>query len=332
MNKHTNRIWLTGLLCLFIWANTFSQSSRKAKLLGKIDPKEIIQTLELNPTPSMEALNTKILEYKTILEEEYRRQFQEVLEELNDLRDPLYQYRVGLSAKKLEGINIYHDYGSSQKNNEDNTCVNGWCQAMAGTGLVQFNDLASGHISFYAKTFAEERSKSKPNLWQKKPKYINVRDLLNNAQRYGFLPIDLDLAQRGDFCIQYYRKTRIRNEFGPQHLSLIDQVIPWENGWFELRDWHEGIEDMPYLYRTGFNLPNSYNNIFRPENVYYGYQNEEGKERWLYGKNPNVCQAYGYFGNNVDKAKDLIKQINFIRGQLNLLGRLTTEYLVRRIK
>ena len=284
-----------------------------------LNAKELRQSLEYTATESFKNLNLKINEIREQLYVKYTKDLETVVKELNSLRNPYYQYQVYLAAKKLEGTNLYHDYGFNGKNDDSNTCVNGWCQVMSETSVPQLRALTKGLITFYPKTVEEERKKDKPNLWQKKPVYINVKELIDNAESLGFLPIDLDLAQRGDFCIQYYRKQRIKDEFAPQHISIIDQIIPWGNGTFELRDWHEGIEEQPFVYRTGSNMKSSFNNIFHPQNVYYGYQADRGRERKLYTSNPNVCQAYGYFGENMDKARTLIAQIIYLRGQMAFL-------------
>lgn len=260
--------------------------------------------------------------YRDTLIKLYEKKFNETLHKINSLRNPFYQYRVYLEAKKLEGKNIYHNYSRGNKNAEDNTCVNGWCQVMSATGVSGLKELTTGRINYYPETLQLERSKgTKANLNQKTPKYINVNKLLNKVESLGFLAIDLDLAQRGDFCIQYYKKKRLnrKEEFAAQHISIIDAVNSWGEGIYELRDWHEGIEGEPFTYRTGTNMKSSFNNIFHPINIYYGYEVNQGKPRHLYTKNPNVCQAYGYFGYNVSKAKPLIKKLNKIRGELTAL-------------
>ncbi|NJO02256.1 MAG: hypothetical protein HC880_11720 [Bacteroidia bacterium] len=321
------RLLLPGIwLILWLESVLVAQDFRPQDYLKEINPQAIIHLLELSPSQRLESLNIKMLKYKHLIIQEAERQFQQTLLALNQLRDPYYQYRVGLAARKWEGKNIYHDYGYQGRNDDSNTCVNGYCQIMSETGVPQLSELASGNIYFHPLTFEEERRKENPNIWQKTPKYINLADLLEDIEELGYLSIDLDLTQRGDLCVQYYRKQRLKDEFAPQHISIVDKIIPWSEGWFELRDWHEGIEGLPYVYRTGSNLKSSYNNIFRPENVYYGYRLDRGIERQLLGSNPNVCQGYAYFGKNVPQARELINRLNYLRGQLYVLQTLDRQY------
>lgn len=292
-------------------------------------PKKILAAIDQATAQGVKIAQIKMIEYKAKLLTTYQQSLEDALKELNSLRNPYYQYRVYLHAKKLEGVNLYHDYGSyiTQYNDDVNTCVNGWCQVMAETGMPVLSEVASGGITFYRNTVAEERKKVKPNLWQKRPKYIHVGEIIKNAAELGFLMIDLDLAQRGDFAIQYYNKQRGDDapSFAPQHISIVDKIIPWNDGMFELRDWHEGIEGEPFVYRTGTNMSSSFNNIFLPENVYYGFQNDRGKERPILGKNPNISQGYAYFGANIEKAEAIIKEINYIRGQIHTLQNLQAD-------
>ncbi|MCU0447286.1 MAG: hypothetical protein MUE85_20515 [Microscillaceae bacterium] len=290
----------------------------------------LVENFEKNRLENLEKFRAKMRAYHQTLTKEYTRQFDSLVKELNRLRFPFYQSSIYWSASALVGKNLYHDYAISdkQRNDDDNTCVNGWCQVMAATGLPVFAGLTEGNIKFLPKTIADEKRKYRPNLAQKKPKYIHVAEVLKRVEDFGFAKLDLDLAQRGDFSIQYYRKRRGTIEsFTAQHISIVDVIIPWKDGAFELRDWHEGVENEPFIYRTGSNKKSSFNNIFKPENVYYGYQSELGKERPLAGKNPNICQAYGYFGSNIEAAKLIIEHINFARGQLYLLTRIEQEYL-----
>lgn len=312
------------LVCFFSWVNIQAQPDLSD--LKDLKPKTIIGTLELSSKQKIQMLNFQIFAYKKSLYRRYSQQLNTTVQALNQLRDPYYQQRILEVARRFEGRNIYHNYGWLGRNDETNTCVNAWCQVVAETGVPQLRALTHGRIRMYPRTIAKEKQKRKPNLYQKIPKYINVGELLADLEKYGFLPIDLDFAQRGDICVQYYRKYRMRDEFTAQHLSIVDQVIRWDDGRLELRDWHEGIAGLPYVYRTGTNLASSYNNVFLPENIYFGYQNELGKERPLTGRNPNVCQAYAYFGNNVDKAWALIAEINYLRGQLDLLEQLSEDY------
>lgn len=315
-----------GFLLFFSCVSlAWGQPNTAVQLIKNLDSRDIINRLEKGAENSISTVNNLLSGYKDELVKEYQRQFQEVLSELNSLRDPRYQYQIYQVAKKHEGRNFYHSYGNGFRNSEDNTCVNAWCVVLAETQVSKLSNLTRGNIRFYPLTRAEETKKKNPNLKQKKPVYINVKEVLENAEAYGFLPLDLDLARRGDFCVQYYRKERVGYIFGPQHISIIDQIIPWKNGAFELRDWHEGIEDLPYTYRTGSNLKSSFNNVFRPENVYYGYQNDLGRERDLTGANPNVCQAYAYFGPQLEKARPLIEQLNHLRKQINYLENTTAS-------
>ncbi len=324
-------ICLVILLAINVLKPSFLSAQYLLPPQGKstIHPKTVLKVLRLDSKDDLREIRKQIIQYRSTLLQTYEQQLNETLVELNRLRDAQYQNKVGIAARQLEGRNIYHDYAYGNKNDDTNTCVNGWCQVVNATGLAQFEDLAEGHIYLYPATFEEERFKKNPNLWQKIPKYINVSDLLADIESYGFLAIDLDLAQRGDLCVQYYRKQRLKDEFTAQHISLIDRIVLWKDGVFELRDWHEGIEDLPFVYRTGRNMESSFNNIFRPENVYYGFQEETGQERTLIGKNPNVCQAYGYFGRNAILAKPLIKQINFLRKQMDMIQQIDADFLVQ---
>jgi len=301
-----------------------SSSKKGSTYLQQLNAEEIIRILQVSPQQDLNNLHTLIINYKNKLTQTYEDKLRQVLHELNVLRNPSYQYRVWQVAKQMEGLNLYHDYAvSGSKENDDvNTCVNGWCQVMAQTGQYQLKDLVGANIKLMEGTIAKEQQKAKPNLRQAKPKYIHVQEVIRSSEKLGFLPLDLDLAQRGDFCVQYYRKTRLQDQFSAQHISVIDMVVPWGNDMFELRDWHEGVEGEPFIYRTGTNKESSHNNIFVEQNVYYGYQDNQGYERQIFTKNPNICQAYGYFGENVAQAKVLIHQINYLRGQLYMLKNL----------
>lgn len=303
-----------------------AQNNASSAYLGQLNASEIIKILQISPQQSPENINTLIVTYQGQLLAAYQEKLVQVVAELNTLRNPSYQYKVSLVAGQLEGINFYHNYvnASGQENDETNTCVNGWCQVMAQSGQPQLKDLAKGNMKFYDGTVSREQKSQKPNLRQAIPKYIHVNEVLKNAEKLGFLPLDLDLTQRGDFCVQYYRKVRQRDEFAAQHISIVDMIVPWGNDTFELRDWHEGVEGEPFIYRTGTNKESSYNNVFMEQNVYYGYQEAQGKERQLFTKNPNICQGYAYFGSNVAQAKPLIKQINYIRGQIYMLKNVGT--------
>lgn len=316
--------FLSAALSSFIFPTIYAQNKSSSSYLQQLNAGEIIRILQVSPQQGIENLSNLIIEYKSKLLAAYQEKLVQVVAELNTLRNPSYQYRVALAAKQLEGINLYHNYvnASGKENDESNTCVNGWCQVMAQTGQAQLKDLATGNVKFYEGTVSREQKNPKPNLKQAVPKYIHVNEVLKNAEKLGFLPLDLDLTQRGDFCVQYYRKVRQKDEFAAQHISIVDMIVPWGNDTFELRDWHEGVEGEPFIYRTGTNRESSYNNIFLEQNVYYGYQEAQGKERQVFTKNPNICQGYGYFGNNVAQAKALITQINYIRGQIYMLKNL----------
>ena len=324
MTQNFKSLGLVFLIGFFYHSLSLAQTTN---YLGNLDTKSLIRTLETSASKGLESVNFNLLKYKDILKNELEEQLSGLTLDLNKLRDYNYQLQVYKTAKKYEGKNIYHDYRKGYRNDDSNTCANAWCQVLSDTGVPQLKPLATGNIYFYPKTFEEERGKKNPNLWQKKPKYINVNDIIKHAESYGFLAIDLDLTQRGDFCVQYYEKKRVGYKFGPQHISIVDQIVLWKDGWFELRDWHEGIENYPFVYRTGSNLPSSFNNIFSPENVYYGFQEDQGTQRSLYNKNPNVCQGYAYFGGNIEEAKPLINKINHLRRQLFLLNKLEKDYL-----
>lgn len=306
-----------------------AQNSSFEIQLSELRPNNILKFINLTTGQ----LNTRMKDYKKIVQEFYTKKESDLIAEINKLRHPYYQYRTYLAAKKLEGINIYHNYGDGEQNDETNTCVSGWCLVMAETGMPYLYTLASGQVQLFPKTLEKEKEKAKPNLFQKLPTLLNVDEVLSIAENMGFYPIDTDLAQRGDFLVQYYRKQRIKNEFAAQHISIVDMVIPYGNGVIELRDWHEGIDNEPYIYRTGYNMKSSFNNILTAENIYFGYQNEQGKERILYGRNPNIYQGYAYFGENIKKAANLIQQLNFIRNQLSLISKIQWEdYLKKYIK
>lgn len=324
-----------GLLCCWALpalAQPFANTPRFLKT--NLHPKQPVQQLAKATRENLQAWHSslKALQAKLRLtKEEYQKELQTTIKRLNSLRNVYYQNQVYWIAQSYLGKNIYHDFasGDKQTNEETNTCANGWCQIMAETTIPALQALATGQIKFLIKTIHTEKTKYRPNLSQKKPKYIHVNDIMKNAESLGFLPIDLDLAQRGDFSIQYYRHPQRDNKFAAQHISIVDVIIARPDGGFELRDWHEGIEGYPFLYRTGFNLPNSHNNIFLPENVYYGYQNERGKERPLKGKNPNVSQAYAYFGYLTEQAKPLIKQINAVREQIRMVEEMEKDLLAK---
>ncbi|TAE75448.1 MAG: hypothetical protein EAZ85_02470 [Bacteroidetes bacterium] len=297
----------------------------------KIESK-VPEPIKKNSTkPIWNMIALRLITYHQILLENAKKEIKITTENLVKLRQEHYQYRIYLTAKQWEGKNLYHDFGwtDKEKNDDDNTCVNGWCQVMAGTGIENFKNLVEEPIQFREGTIQIEKRKQKPNLWQRKPKYIHVAQILKRAEEFGFTKIDLDMTQRGDFAIQYYRKKRGKIEsYTAQHISIVDKIVMENNesGNFELRDWHEGVEDEPFIYRTGYNKPSSYNNLFTFENVYYGFQNETGKERKLTGKNPNVSQGYAYFGENVEKAKEIIEQINALRGQIYMLEQIQKNY------
>jgi hypothetical protein len=317
-------------LANIIFAQTQPNTSPKNKTSNFKLESKVAEPPVMNVKRSLwSVLALRLITYHRLLLENAKEEYKMTLENLNQLRVPHYQYRVYLTAKEWEGKNLYHDFawGNKEFNNDENTCVNGWCQVMAGTGIKDFKDLLEEPIKFREGTIKHEKRQRKPNLWQRKPKYIHVAQILKRAEEWGFVKIDLDLTQRGDFAIQYYRKKRGNTEsYTAQHISIVDKIIMQENGNFELRDWHEGVENEPFIYRTGSNKPSSYNNLFTPENVYYGFQNDLGKERKLKGKNPNVSQGYAYFGENAQHAKKMIEKLNTLRGQIYLLEQIAKNY------
>lgn len=292
---------------------------RNLKLLEKKIPKIYLEISKNHEKTGMYhfsfEFDKKIKNNPKLLEK--KEEFIHLLSLLHKLRDKDYQMQVLESASELEGTNLYHDFAWGDGNVEANTCVNGWCQVMSGTKSYFLHNLASGEIKFKEKTIERELQKAKPNLKQKKPKYIHVLQVLGNLDEMGFVPIDLDLAQRGDFAIQYYKSERYKDgKIHPQHISTIDKVIRAYDGSFELRDWHEGIENQPFVYRTGSNMESSYNNLFLPENVAYIYKGDFS-ERELEGKNPNISRAFAYFGKNAEKAELILKRLNYLRAELN---------------
>lgn len=317
LNMKKIAFYLTSITLLF----TFSTQAQNSTL--KFEEKEIpeiyLKTAKTYETTGLFHFNfefdEKIKNNPDLLAK--KEEFVHLLSLLHQLRDRDYQTQVLEVASGLEGLNLYHDFAWGNGNVESNTCVNGWCQVMSGTDKYPLYELASGEINFKEITIQKELSKKKPNLKQKKPKYIHVLQVLRNLDEMGFVAIDLDLAQRGDFAIQYYKSDRYKDgKIHPQHISTIDKIIRNYDGSFELRDWHEGIENQPFVYRTGSNMESSFNNLFLPENVAYMYQGDFS-EREVKGKNPNISRAFAYFGNNVPQAKAIIQRLNFLRGELN---------------
>lgn len=324
------------VLSIFIITTAYTQT-KNASSKKTIPKKFKIESKVAEPIaknnkkrPIWNVIALRLITYHQILLENAKKEMKTNMESLAMLRQEHYQYRVYLTAKQWEGKNLYHDFGWSSKehNDDENTCVNGWCQVMAGTGVAVFKDLLEEPIKLREGTINIEKRKPKPNLWQRKPKFVHVAQILKRAEEFGFVKIDLDMTQRGDFAIQYYRKKRGNTEsYSAQHISIVDKIVMGNDDNFELRDWHEGVENEPFIYRTGTNKPSSHNNLFLPENVYYGFQNELGKERKLKGKNPNVSQGYAYFGaENVEKAKEIIENINSLRGQIYMLSQIQKNY------
>lgn len=343
MLKNTTKYFTLSLFIFLhfsVSANNSDKRKKKGKSIFNFRLTDVTDNFLGNAIETVIEIHKKIKKTKEDLFNEHQTKIDTLLKELNKLRDIYYQYHVVQTARKLEGKNLYHHYGKRGKNAEDNTCVVGWCVAMSETRHPRFRHLTTDKIKLLPLTLEEEEDKldeEKPynpyyysakkkkirsNLKQKRAKYINVQEIVDLAEDLGFVPIDLDLTQTGDFVVQYYKKPRLDMIFGPQHISIVHQVIHYNNGKFELRDWHEGIEDLPFVYRTGHNLESSHNNIFYPENVYYGFQTDVGKPRKLKGRNPNVCQGYAYFGENTEKAKKIIHRINQIRGSLYINQKL----------
>lgn len=303
------------------------QIAPNAKIIAHapLKTKKILQ--KKLPNSSLSAVkwvSMQMLQYHKFLLFQAKWHYEQALQDLQSLRPPHASFggEIKQIAQKLEGLNMYHDYAGEDKdeNCEQNTCVNGWCQVMGRLKNTPFDTFLEEQIALKPKTLEKEQNKKKGNLYQLKSKYIHVNQILVQYEKLGFLPIDLDLTQRGDFAIQYYRKNRGGYEsYAPQHISIVDTIIPKKNGDFELRDWHEGVEGEPFIHRTGSNKKSSYNNNFTPENVYYGFQESLGTERKLKGKNPNVSQGYAYFGKETERAKNLIKILNFWRGQVYFL-------------
>lgn len=334
-------ILLFVLPSLSLIAGKSEESSQKTKKsIFKFRLQDVTDDLLGKTIRSIIDVHQTVKQNKLNIIQEHQSKIDTLVKELNLLRDVYYQYHVTQTSRKLEGKNLYHDYGRKEKNAEDNTCVVGWCVAMSETEHPRFRHLAGSKIKLFAKTLEIEEDKLdketvynpyyyspntqriKANLKQRKAKYINVQEVVDIAEELGFVPIDLDLTQTGDFVIQYYDKPRVNMTFGPQHISIVHEIIHYKHGKFELRDWHEGIQNQPFVYRTGHNLQSSFNNMFYPENVYYGFQTDFGKPRNLKGKNPNISQGYAYFGHNTEKAKKIIHRINQVRGSLYVSQKL----------
>ncbi len=291
--------------------------------------KFIKKTLPNSSPSAVRWMSVQMLQYHKYLLFQAKWHYDQALQDLHSLRPADFGKDIKSIAKKLEGLNMYHDYAgeSTDENSEENTCVNGWCQVMGRLKMSPFDTFLQEQITLKPKTLEKEQKKKKGNLYQLKAKYIHVNQILVQHEELGFLPVDLDLTQRGDFAIQYYRKNRGGHEsYAPQHISIVDTIIKKPNGDFELRDWHEGVEGEPFIYRTGTNKKSSYNNNFTTENVYYGFQESLGYERKLVGKNPNVSQGYSYFGKETQRAKNLIKILNFWRGQVYFLELIGKSY------
>ena len=330
-----NRFLILGLLFLICCWSTPQKAYANNEPAYSINypiAKKIIQTISKKLKTSMGTLQERLIAYKTTVFTQQRQQHDTLRKQLNALRNPYYQYRIWRVARQMEGKNIYHNYGYNGKNNDGNTCVNGWCQVMAGTGIGNLRELAYGRIYLLKKTLEKEKEKLqakstkkkkiKANLSQKIPKYINVENLVSKTGELGFIPIDVDLAKRGDMLIQYYWKQRQEYVFAPQHVSILDYVVNYKNGVYEIRDWHEGIKNQPYVYRTGYNMKSSFNNLLTQKNMYYGYANQRGQERDLQNKNKNVYQAFGYFGNKKEQAREIIHQLDFTRARLTIYKKL----------
>lgn len=330
-----NRFLILGLLfliCCWLTPQKVHANNNPSYSINYPVAKKIIQTISKKLKVSAETFQARLLAYKTTLLTQQLEQHDTLNKQLNALRDPYYQYRVWRVARQTEGKNIYHNYGYNGKNDDGNTCVNGWCQVMAGTGIGNLRGLAYGRVYLMKKTLEKEKQKLKEkssgkrkvkaNLSQKIPKYINVENLVSKTSELGFIPIDVDLAKRGDMLIQYYWKQRQEYVFAPQHVSILDHVINYKNGIYEIRDWHEGIKNQPYIYRTGYNMKSSFNNLLTQKNMYYGYANQRGQERELASKNKNVYQAFGYFGNKKEQAQEVVFQLNLTRARLAIYKKL----------
>ncbi|WP_299458323.1 hypothetical protein [uncultured Microscilla sp.] len=287
--------------------------------------KQIIQTVSKKLNTSITTLKQRLVAYKNTFFAKEKLEKDTLIKQLHALRDKYYQYRVWLVARKMEGKNIYHNYGYNGKNDESNTCVNGWCQVMAGTGVGKLRELAYGKVHLLKKTLEIEKQKLqaktpgkkiKANLSQKIPQYINVERLVSKTSDLGFIPIDVDLAKRGDMLVQYYWKQRQEFVFAPQHVSILDYVLDYKNGIYEIRDWHEGIKGQPYIYRNGYNMESSFNNLLTYNNMYFGYTGQRGQERNLISKNKNIYQAFGYFGNQTEKARMIVLKLDISRARL----------------
>ncbi len=284
--------------------------------------KQIVRTVSHKIQQSVENFHLRLIAYKNALLKQQTQQYDTLQAQLKALRNPYYQYRIWVCARRLEGKNIYHNYGYNGMNDDSNTCVNGWCQVMAATGIGGLRDLAYGQVYLMNKTIEQEKKKKKPNLSQKIPKYINVENLVSKADELGFIPIDVDWAKRGDLLVQYYWKQRQKYVFAPQHVSILDRVIDYKNGIYEIRDWHEGIKNFPYVYRTGRNMKSSFNNLLSRKNIYFGYANKRGQERELFGKNKNIYQAFGFFGKKKGRARQIVFELNITRARLVIYNKL----------
>jgi hypothetical protein len=329
------RFFILGVFSLVLgsaaWQKTYANNDPTYSINYPI-AKQIVQTVSKKFNTSFTTLKQRLVAYKNSFFTEEKDKKDTLVKQLNALRDKYYQYRVWVVARKMEGKNIYHNYGYNGKNDESNTCVNGWCQVMAGTRISGLHDLAYGRIHLLPKTLEKERQKKqttnvkgkkiKPNLSQKIPKYINVENLVSKSDQLGFIPIDVDLAKRGDMLVQYYWKQRQEFVFAPQHVSILDYVVNYKNGIYEIRDWHEGIKGHPYIYRTGYNMKSSFNNLLTEQNMYFGYTNQRGQERELSSRNKNVYQAFGYFGKNKDKARMIVLQLDVSRARLSVYKKM----------
>lgn len=328
------RIFILGVFSLILGSAALQKTYANNDPTYSINypiAKQIIQTVSQKLNTSFSTLKQRLVAYKNNFFSEEKGKKDTLIKQLNALRNEYYQYRVWVVARKMEGKNIYHNYGYNGENDESNTCVNGWCQVMAGTGIGSLHDLAYGRIHLLPKTLEKEKNKKysnvrgkkvKPNLSQKIPKYINVENLVSKTDKLGFIPIDVDLAKRGDMLVQYYWKQRQEFIFAPQHVSILDYVVNYKNGIYEIRDWHEGIKGHPYIYRTGYNMESSFNNLLTQNNMYFGYTNQRGQERELMSKNKNVYQAFGYFGKNAEEARIVVLKLDISRARLTVYKKM----------
>ncbi|NJL13088.1 MAG: hypothetical protein HC913_08885 [Microscillaceae bacterium] len=96
-------VWQIGFFVLWALPVSAQNSTSTSGTLFSFNLLEVSQLLDFNPQKSLQDLNLLIIQSRDKLLATYRAQLQQVLLELNQLRNPYYQYLTAKAPVKWKG-------------------------------------------------------------------------------------------------------------------------------------------------------------------------------------------------------------------------------------